>query len=248
MNGYRFFVVMRFLVGIIILIMAALAGFIAVIWAEVHRELSYRRQFGDQWRIEYENVFGPLSRGHTRIALCVIGFVAVVAITIWLIRILQKGQYASSRPRPRRRHGRSPVERTVRYRRNALLGIYFGVPGIIGSVALELIPLGIFRDFSDQQVIGIFVFVAGYVSVISGCWWWLKAKEWNEGVVLIGLMPLAIFFIPFVRLIFLAAPMLLLVGMVMMPIILIVVVWTLPDKSGTRRRGGSWITPRRDDS
>jgi hypothetical protein len=82
----------------------------------------------------------------------------------------------------------------------------------------------------------LFVFLAGYVSVISGCWWWLKAKELSEGIVLIGFAPMVVFFIPFVRLIFLAVPRLLFVAMLMMPAILIVIVLVLPDKSGASRR------------
>ena len=54
---------------------------------------------------------------------------------------------------------------------------------------------------------------------------------------------LAVLFIPFVRLIFVAAPALLAVAMVMMPLILIVVVLVLPDKSGFGKRkhgSGDW--------
>jgi hypothetical protein len=89
-------------------------------------------------------------------------------------------------------------------------------------------------------VLGVFIFLGGYGSVIIGCSYWLKAKQWPEAIVFIGLLPLAIPFIPFVRLILLAAPRIIPVAMVMMPLILIVVVCLLPDKSGVSKRRAYW--------
>jgi hypothetical protein len=45
----------------------------------------------------------------------------------------------------------------------------------------------------------MFAFLAGYSGVIAGCSYWLKAKQCNEAIVVIGLMPLALLFIPFQR-------------------------------------------------
>ncbi len=78
----------------------------------------------------------------------------------------------------------------------------------------------------------MFVFLFGYTGVIAGCWWWLKAKSWNDAIIVIGLMPLGILLIPYVRLILLSIPALLPLGMVFMPFVLIVVVLALPDRSG----------------
>jgi hypothetical protein len=114
--------------------------------------------------------------------------------------------------------------------------ICFGLPAIILGAFLAVFRLGLFSDHANEVVLGIFVFLAGYGGIISGCGFWLKAKEWNEGIVFIGLMPLAICFIPFVRLIFVAVPVLLPVTMFMMPLILIVVILTLPDRSGISNR------------
>jgi hypothetical protein len=248
MNGYGFFAVMRYLLLLAGVILFGVAVSIAAVWSEIAREISYHRKFGDQWKAEYEDVYGSLSEGRTRMVIGFVAFVALVSVTIWLYRILRKDSHAPSRRRSKHRHGGSSLEWSVRCRRNALLGIYFGVPGIIASVVMEMIPLGIVRHFSDQQVLGIFVFVFGYIAVISGCWWWLKAKGWNEVIVFIGIAPLVILFIPFVRLIFLSAPALLLVAMVMMPLILVVVVLTLPDKSGNRRQRSSWSSWARSSS
>jgi hypothetical protein len=139
-----------------------------------------------------------------------------------------------------RHRPRSNLERIIGYRRNAILGIVFGVAGIALGVCLVIFYFGIFSDHTNEVVLGIFVFLCGYCAVLAGCWWWLKAKACNEALVFIGLMPLAIVFIPFVRLILLAAPGMLPVGMVMMPLILVVVVLVLPDKSGASSPKAWW--------
>jgi hypothetical protein len=120
-----------------------------------------------------------------------------------------------------------------------LLGIYFGLPGLFLGALFAIFRWGIFRDHANEVVLGMFVFLGGYAGIIVGCAYWLKAKEWNEALVMIGLLPLAIqcgvLFIPFVRLVLFADPLLLFVGMFMMALILIVVVFALPDKSGVGR-------------
>ena len=132
------------------------------------------------------------------------------------------------------------LERIIRYRKNALLGILFGVAGIATGVSLVLFRNGIFLDHANEAVLGILVFLCGYSATLVGCGYWLKAKAWNEAIVFIGLMPVGVLVIPFVRLIVLAAPGMLPVGMVMMPIVLIVVVLVLPDKSGVSNKRPVW--------
>jgi hypothetical protein len=153
-------------------------------------------------------------------------------------------------PVPRRKRHRhrfgSHLERIMYYRRNAILGIYFGLAGIALGVLLVLFRMGLFVDHSNEVVLGMFTFLGGYSAVLVGCWWWLRAKALNEALVFIGLMPLAILFIPFVRLIFVASPALLPMGMVMMPLILIVVVFVLPDQSGVSRKKPWWDSQRTD--
>jgi hypothetical protein len=180
------------------------------------------------------------AKGHTGLAgiMLISAFLpgAIFLLPLVLILMLEdRNRYPSPGARPRRkghshRYG-SNLERIIRCRRNALLGICFGLGGIALGVCLVIFYCGIFLQHANEVVLGIFVFLCGYCAVLAGCWWWLKAKEWNEAIVFIGLMPLAILCIPFVRLILLAAPAILPVGMVMMPLILIVVVWVLPDKS-----------------
>jgi len=138
--------------------------------------------------------------------------------------------------RRRSRRGGSTLERIVSYRRNALVGNFFGLIGIAAGLALVLFRLGIFRRHSNEVVLGILIFFAEYAGVITGCWWWLKAKNWIDAIVFIGLMPFGVFFIPYVRLIYLRIPMLLPIGMVFMPFVLLVVVFVLPDKSGWAER------------
>ena len=95
-----------------------------------------------------------------------------------------------------------------------------------------------FSDWESQRATGVFVFLPGYILVIAGCRFWLKLKQGNESFIVIGLLPLVIFFIPFVRLIFWFNPSLLAISMVMSPLILVTVVATLPDVSAGGNR--SW--------
>jgi succinate-acetate transporter protein len=145
-----------------------------------------------------------------------------------------RGQMRSHRP------GESRIEKRVRYKRNALLGIYFGVPAILFSVLLAVFRMGIFAEHSEEVSLAIFVFLGGYGAVVYGCYWWLKGKHWSEAVLIIAFMPLTIFFIPFVRLLVLQALGLLAAAMVMAPLILVVVVAALPDKSGNSRQRAPW--------
>src|SRR5262249_23830819 len=82
---------------------------------------------------------------------------------------------------------RSHLERIIIYRRNALLGIYFGLPGLFLGALFAIFRWGIFRDHANEVVLGMFVFLGGYVGIIVGCAYWLKAKQWNEALVIIGL-------------------------------------------------------------
>jgi hypothetical protein len=131
----------------------------------------------------------------------------------------------------------SEIARVVRYRRNALLGNAFGLFGIAVGVASILFPVGMFEDPENETLLGVLIFLCGYSGVITGCWWRTKSKGWPDALVFIGLMPLAILFVPYVRLLFLAAPGLLPTTMVMMPLILFVIVMVLPDKTGISQRG-----------
>ncbi len=229
------------ILGLIFFVGCGLLGCTAIVLDELRKEADFQNRYGDTWRTEYEQTFGSLSQAHTRIAIGTVGIVGIPCAAVWLIRVLMQNTLNGGRQAPQKRKSSgSSLERAVRYKRNALLGVYFGVPGILFSVLLAVFRMGIFDHHSDEVVLAIFVFMASYCSVVTGCYWWLKAKAWTEAVVFIAFMPLVIFLIPFVRLVVLAAPALLCVAMVMMPLILVVVVAVLPDKSGRSRRRAEW--------
>jgi hypothetical protein len=217
-------------------------------WACIHvtrielaREASFRTQYGDQWQAEYEQNFGSLTQAHFRVGLGFAGVAGIFGASVWLVMVVKKGILGENNPRRKHKpREESRIERRVRYKRNALLGVYFGVPGILLSVLLTIFRWGIFADHSSEVTLAIFVFIGSYCAVISGCSWWAKAKGWSEAVVTIGFGPLFVFFIPFVRLLVFQVPGLLVAAMVMAPLILVVVVAALPDKSGHSRRLAEW--------
>jgi len=128
----------------------------------------------------------------------------------------------------------------IRARRNALVGNFFGMAGILFSIALAVFRWGIFERHSEEVALAIFVFIVSYCSVLAGCWWWLQAKFCPEPLMLVGVAPLIIACIPFVRLIYLASPMILPAAMVMAPAILLTVVAVLRDKSCVGRKPRTW--------
>lgn len=217
---------------------------IHLVISEFSREASFQLRYGDNWKPEYEQIFGPLSTAHARMAIATVGVLAMLAAATWLVKVLleQTGlKRSSSRSSSRHRHrDASPIERITRYRRKALLGIYFGVPGILLSIVLTLFHIGIIADHANEMILAIFVFLGSYCAIVSGCYWWVKAKAWPETVIFIAFMPLTIFLIPFVRLLVLANPQLLVASMIMMSFILVVVVAVLPDKSEAGHRRAPW--------
>jgi hypothetical protein len=161
----------------------------------------------------------------------------VIIVPLLLFALPDKCPRASNQTRRKTSgHDESQIARIVRFRRNALLGNTFGLIGILLALALIFVPLGLFASWDNACMAAICIFMPSYAAIIYGCWWWVKAKDWPDAVVLIGLMPLAVLMVPYVRLIYRVAPMLLPAGMVLMPIILIGVVAVLPDKSGMPKR------------
>lgn len=226
-----------------ILFLGIVVGCIGSINYEYSREASFQHRYGDNWKVEYEQTIGPLSTAHRRMAVAAFGVIAMIATATWLVKVLleQTGlKRRSSRSSRHRHRDASPIERITRYRRKALVGIYFGLPGILLSIVLTLFHVGIFADHADEMVLAIFVFLASYCAVVCGCYWWVKAKAWPEAVIFIAFMPLTVFLIPFVRLLVLANPQLLVAAMIMMSFILIIVVAVLPDKSEAGHRRAPW--------
>ncbi len=228
-----------FVLGVFVIVGVVVPA--TIIYSQIAKEVRFRQTYGQNWRTEYEQAFGSVTRAHTRVAFGAVGIVAISVTGLWLVRILRKPSHAvpveGGRRRKHRRHPHvTNLERTIRDRRNAFLGTYFGLAGIFAGACLAVFRFGIFADHSNEMALGMFVFLFGYSGVLAGCFWWLRAKSWNEAIVFIGLMPLGVLFIPYVRLIFLSVPSLLLVGMVMMPLILVVVTAVLPDQSGLSKR------------
>ena len=240
MTGYGFFRALR---GISFLALLALAGFgisVAAFVGEASREISFRKQYGAEWQAQYEKDIGPLSKAHERLAAAGLGMVAIPGLTFWIIKLLTAKSYNTGgrKKSPARRI--SNTERVMRARSRAVLFSYLGALGIAVGMLLVVVRWGIFADHADESTLGIIIFGAGYCSVMAGCWRWLQAKHWSEALIVIGLWPLPIAFIPFVRIIFaqilLSSPVLLLLLMLLTPAVLLVVVATLPDKSGVNRK------------
>jgi hypothetical protein len=211
-----------------------------VIRHEVATEKDFHRRYGEEWKVEYEQMYGSVAQAQTRVGIGAVGIIGIFASGIWLVRVLKKGLSQRSQPSKRQKSDESRGERRVRYKRNALLGVYFGIPGILFSILLAIFRMGIFADHSNEVTLAIFIFMGSYCAVVSGCYWWVKAKHWSEAVVSIAFMPLAVFLIPFVRILVLREIGLLITAMVMAPLILVVVVAVLPDKSGHQRRRATW--------
>jgi len=239
MTRYAFFRSLYAVLGLSMIISLGVWFFIWFICSQLSTEARFRKSYGADWRLEYEKARGSLAQAHVKVGVSAVGIVSIALLSYWLYKAVKPPKLRRSE---RRSHGRrfgSNLERIMYYRRNALLANYFGVGGILFSLLLVVFRVGIFSDHDNEIVLGIFVFLCGYIGVIAGCRWWLRAKDWNEAVVFIALMPLGILLIPFVRLVFVAVPLLLPAAMVMMPLILVVVVFVLPDKSEAAKRRSS---------
>lgn len=143
-----------------------------------------------------------------------------------------------SRRRLAKHHHRdeSPVARIIRLRRNAFAANLFGCLGIFVVVATILLHIPMANTRDNNGVVRLLIFLPSYGLVIWGCANWIKAKNWPDAVCLIGLLPLVVLFIPYVRLIYRMVPMAFPIGMALMPIIMIAVIAVLPDKSGLHKR------------
>jgi hypothetical protein len=159
-----------------------------------------------------------------------------ILLAVLLFALPDKCPNPSDRMR-KKKPGRSEsqIGRIVRYRRNALVANGLGVAGVLLALTFMFVPIGLFDSWGNARIAGIFVFVPSYAAIIYGCWWWVRAKNWHDAVVFIGLCPLAPLAIPYIRILYLMTGVLPLL-MVLMPILLIGVVAALPDKSGMPKR------------
>lgn len=237
---YRFFKSIHLLVFVVFFGVGAYVTLGRVIYSELGKEFSYRSKFGENWKASYERDFGTVGRARVRVAVSSCGLLLMTSGIVWLYRQLPKADGLRRSTRRRQSEGSPTSHDRHRSKRFAFLGVASGVFGIGLGICIVLFPvafgLGATPDPEDPIIIGGGVFFAGYCALISGCYWWLKAKGWNEVLVIVGLLPLILLCIPFVRLALLAVPQILIVGMVMMPLILVIVILVLPDRSGLSRR------------
>ncbi len=179
------------------------------------------------------------AKGHST-ALVAFGLIPCLQPVILVVLLTLPDKNPESSRRPIKQASNRPVEsvtgRLVRYRRKALLGNVFGLFLVFVGIATIYFPVGIFADFENETLFGFLIFVCGYVAVLWGCRWWVKVKGWPDALIFIGLLPLTILMIPFVRNIFFIEPDLLPLSMLLMTLILLIVVFTLPNRSIHARR------------
>jgi hypothetical protein len=248
MSGYRFFRVLQAMIIAPFVILLPFAGCVIFTVNELSLEHSYHQRYGSEWQAQYEKNIGSLDKAHERVGAASLGIIAIPSLTYWVYRAIRKNPHRANSKKHHRERRMSNTERVMQARSRALLWNYLGLLGIVIGMLLAIFRWHIFADHANESIMGIFVFGAGYCSIICGCWWWLKAKSWSEALVVIGMWPLPIMFIPYVRIIFVrllvaTSPILLLLVMLLTPAILFVVVATLPDKSGVnrkQRRGMKW--------
>ena len=241
--NFKDYMVFRFgcaLVPLSVVLAFAFVFFVVSTVAGITCEVSFRTRYGADWQQHFEQKYGSVEKARQKTVATGIGAVALPSLVIWLYKQLRKSPSGSSAKKKKDRR-MSTTERVMHARSRAVLWNFLGLLGIVVGVLLVWFRWGIFAEHVNESILGMFVFLAGYCSVIGGCWWWLRAKDWSEGVVFIGVAPLAIatfiiVFIPYVRLIFLAVPLLLPASMLIMTAVLLVVVAVLPDKSGVNRK------------
>ena len=220
---------------------------IAGVYGEIKKESACQKQWGEGWEAHYEQQF----RLTVQEARFKVGFtvVALVVIGVLLVKMVKHLADADPRRRARQNPGRrvrpnphareSREQRVRRLRRNAMLWCGLGVGGIIAGASMVVFYPPTHAE-SDSWVMSLTLFLVGYSGIISGCGYWLKAKGGNENLTVIGLAPLLVLLVPFVRIFALRAivqyPMSALAVMLFFSVLLLAVVATLPDRSGVSQR------------
>lgn len=88
---------MRFLFLYAIFALGGLVLIVMSVVVQLQTEARYRRQFGADWRTEYDHLYGPgsLAHAHVRIAVAISALTAICAILFWF--------FWKNRPQKRRR-------------------------------------------------------------------------------------------------------------------------------------------------
>jgi hypothetical protein len=241
---YRFVRSIHIVISLAIFLLAAYVTLGGILYNELRKEIGYRSKYGEGWKAPFERDYGPVARSRFRVGISSCCLLLMTSGLVWLYRQVpdvDRLRRSSGRRQTEPSPIRSDRDRSKRY---AFLGVASGVCGIGFGIWIALFPLsfglGASADREAPIILGGWVLFGGYSAVIAGCYWWLKAKGWNEVLVVVGLLPLILLCIPFVRVALLAIPQILIIGMIMMPLILITVIMVLPDRSGfskRRRRG-----------
>jgi uncharacterized membrane protein len=174
------------------------------------------------------------AKGYSSGMLCFGIFWPAQMVILAILLFALPDKCSSPMRKQKHHHDESPIARIVRCRRNAFMANLLGIAGILVSLALVFLPLGLFDRRDNAGVAAVFIFVPSYVAIIFGCCCWLKAKNWPDAVVFIGLCPLLLL-LRRGRMIYLNTGLFLLM-MVLMPILLMGVIAVLPDKSGMPKR------------
>ena len=120
-------------------------------------------------------------------------------------------------------------------RRRAMRWILPGMPLIGLAIGLALWRGKLFEHEESQFVAAILVFMAGYVSMLRGCWWLVHVKGWDNALVFISVLPLAVFFIPGKRSLLSLDPSNLPMAMALAPVILLLITLVLPTRKTSLR-------------
>jgi hypothetical protein len=110
-----------------------------------------------------------------------------------------------------------------------ILALYLGFPVMFLGVFACVFHFRVFTE-STETAIGLFMILASYGVVILGCSWWLRAKGWDQAVLIVGLLPVLSVLLPGFRLA-VRNPIILWGSMVFMSMLLAVVIFSLPDRS-----------------
>src|SRR5438445_13811207 len=105
MTAYTFFSTLRMISCLALVILVSLIAFAGFICSELSTEARFRNTHGASWRLAYEEVHGPLAKARTKIAISLLGTIAISALTGWLFILLRNQR--PRRPPAHRKAGRS---------------------------------------------------------------------------------------------------------------------------------------------
>ena len=166
------------------------------------------------------------------VLLGVLGPPAQVAVVVALIFMQDKQNVAPMQSAGKKL--RPPITYTEYlqiYRKNSLVTVPLGIVGVAIGVAVILVKTRMFPDRDTQTMVGMVIYAFGYAGVFAGCWYWLRAKNWSDVIMLVGILPFGLLFIPTVHTQVTGSIGIMVTGLVMLPVILIAVVFVLPDNS-----------------